>query len=152
MQHRRQAEKTQLFLQPLGIEFAADFYQNFFVFLPLKCAVELRKTNLVALVGNGVHFDLLPIAIESGFVAHLGKIEIAFEQAIDVAKDVKNKLGGDAAAVVVRVLQDIDRLYAVRAKQKKIVRPHGGGQGAEETRKVGVVEIADGAADRKSVV
>ncbi len=37
---------------------------------------------------------------------------------------------------------------AVRAEQKKIVRPHGRRQGAEEARKIGVIEIADGAAEK----
>ena len=64
MQHRRQAEKPQLFLQPLRIEFAADFYQDFFVFAPLKRAIEIRKANFLRLVGDGVHFNLLPVAIE----------------------------------------------------------------------------------------
>ncbi len=101
MQHRAKAEKAQLFLQALGLEFAADFHQDLFVFPPVKRASRIGKTNLVGLFGDRVHLDLLPVGIEPRMVAHFAEVEIAPEQAIDIAKYIEDEFGGDAATIVV---------------------------------------------------
>src|SRR5512145_887468 len=137
----------ELLLKSLRLEFAADFDQNAFVFGPIKRRAKGGKINLLRRCGNRVHFDLRPLPVVPGVVAHLGGVEIAAGQTIDVVKDVENEFGRYAEGVVVSRFEHAGVLDSIGAEQQIIIRPHRPGKLGEEANESGWRKIADGATE-----
>ena len=83
-----QVKEAKLLLQAVGLELAADLDQDVFVFAPSECAAERRKTDFLGVPGAGVHLDLAPFGIKPRVISHLGQIEIAACEPIDILEDV----------------------------------------------------------------
>src|SRR5262245_37317802 len=112
-----QIEKAQLLLQTLRVELATNLREYPVVFLPAERSVEGGKTDLLCGVGNGVHFDLLPLGVIPGMVTHFGEIKITAYQAVDMDEDIENKLRRQSLGVGVSPLQQLSVFCSVCPEQ-----------------------------------
>ena len=104
--------------------------------------------NLLGGRGDGVHLDPLPFGIVPGIVPHLFAGEIAARDAVDVAEDIENEIGGHALSVIVGLFQNISFFDAVDSQEKKVVGSHGCGQVLKESDEFDGGEVAHRAAEK----
>jgi hypothetical protein len=104
-------------LQTLRVELATNLREYPVVFLPAERSIEGRKTDLLCGVGNGVHFDLLPLGVIPGMVTHVGEVKIAAHQTVDMHKDIENKLRRQSLGVGVSPFQHPDVFGSICAEQ-----------------------------------
>src|SRR5581483_4510014 len=112
---RIETEAAELGLQLLGVELAADLYQDPFPFMPRELDFAPRNANLLRLRRNRVHLDALPLRVIPWLVTHLGLIEVAPQDSIDVFEDVQDERGGDFLGVVVGFFEQVYVFYAVHS-------------------------------------
>src|ERR1051325_10150169 len=108
MIERYQIEELKLLLQAIRIEFAADLDEDPLVLFPIKQYAETRECDGLCGCRNGIHLDLRPFWIEHRLVAHFFDVEVTFGRAVDIPKDIQDKVCSYSPGVGIRAFENGD--------------------------------------------